>query len=38
MEKLAAQNPTLRDGNTLVLQLLSAGEFPVATGVYEYSD
>ena len=37
MEKLAAQNPTLRDGNTLVLQLLSAGEFPVATGVYEYS-
>jgi iron(III) transport system substrate-binding protein len=37
MEKLAAQNPTLRDGNTLVLQLLSAGEFPVAIGVYEYS-
>ncbi len=37
MEKLAAQNPTLRDGNTLVLQLLAAGEFPVAAGVYEYS-
>ncbi|HJX10573.1 MAG TPA: ABC transporter substrate-binding protein [Candidatus Binatia bacterium] len=37
MEKLAAQAPSLRDGNTLVLQLLSAGEYPVATGVYEYS-
>jgi len=37
MEKLAALNPTLRDGNTLVLQLLAAGEFPVAAGVYEYS-
>jgi iron(III) transport system substrate-binding protein len=37
MEKLAAQAPTLRDGNTLVLQLLAAGEFPVAAGVYEYS-
>ena len=37
MEKLAAQNPALRDGNTLVLQLLAAGEFPVAAGVYEYS-
>lgn len=37
MEKLAAQSPSLRDGNTLVLQLLAAGEFPVATGVYEYS-
>lgn len=37
MEKLAALNPTLRDGNTLVLQLLAAGEFPVSAGVYEYS-
>lgn len=37
MEKLAAQSPSLRDGNTLVLQLLAAGEYPVATGVYEYS-
>jgi iron(III) transport system substrate-binding protein len=37
MEKLAALNPTLRDGNTLVLQLLAAGEYPVAAGVYEYS-
>ena len=37
MEKLAALSPTLRDGNTLVLQLLAAGEFPVAAGVYEYS-
>jgi ABC-type Fe3+ transport system substrate-binding protein len=37
MEKLAALNPTLRDGNTLVLQLLAAGEFPIAAGVYEYS-
>ena len=37
MEKLAAQSPSLRDGNTLVLQLLAAGEYPIATGVYEYS-
>jgi ABC-type Fe3+ transport system substrate-binding protein len=37
MEKLAAQNPSVREGNTLVLQLLAAGEFPVAAGVYEYS-
>ena len=37
MEKLAALNPTIRDGNTLVLQLLAAGEFPVSAGVYEYS-
>jgi len=37
MEKLAALNPTLRDGNTLVLQLLAAGEFPLSAGVYEYS-
>ncbi len=37
MEKLAALNPSVRDGNTLVLQLLAAGEFPVAAGVYEYS-
>ena len=37
MEKLAAQSPSLRDGNTLVLQLLAAGEYRVATGVYEYS-
>jgi iron(III) transport system substrate-binding protein len=37
MEKLAAQAPSLRDGNTLVLQLLAAGEFPVGAGVYEYS-
>ena len=32
MEKLAALNPTLRDGNTLVLQLLAAGEFPISAG------
>lgn len=37
MEKLAAQNPSVRSGNTLVLQLLSAGEFPISAGVYEYS-
>ena len=37
MEKLAAQNPSVRSGNTLVLQLLSAGEFPLSAGVYEYS-
>jgi iron(III) transport system substrate-binding protein len=37
MEKLAAQKPTVRSGNSLVLQLLAAGEFPIAAGVYEYS-
>ena len=37
MEKLAAQKPTVRGGNTLALQLLAAGEFPIAAGVYEYS-
>jgi iron(III) transport system substrate-binding protein len=37
MEKLAAQQPTVRSGNTLVLQLLAAGEFPISAGVYEYS-
>jgi iron(III) transport system substrate-binding protein len=37
MEKLAALNPSVRSGNTLVLQLLSAGEFPISAGVYEYS-
>ena len=37
MEKLAGLNPTIRDGNTLVLQLLAAGEFPISAGVYEYS-
>jgi len=37
MEKLAAQKPTVQGGNTLVLQLLAAGEFPIAAGVYEYS-
>jgi iron(III) transport system substrate-binding protein len=37
MEKLAALNPPVRAGNTLVLQLLAAGEFPVSAGVYEYS-
>src|SRR5215467_12629501 len=37
MEKLAAQNPVPQNGNTLVLQLLAAGEFPISAGVYEYS-
>jgi iron(III) transport system substrate-binding protein len=37
MEKLAAQNPKIQPGNELVLNLLAAGEFPVAAGVYEYS-
>lgn len=37
MEKLAAQRPQVQPGNTLVLNLLAAGEFPVAAGVYEYS-
>ena len=37
MEKLAAQKPQVQPGNVLILQLLAAGEFPVAAGVYEYS-
>ena len=37
MEKLAAQKPHVQPGNVLVLQLLAAGEFPIAAGVYEYS-
>jgi len=37
MEKLAAQNPKIQPGNELVLNLLAAGEFPLAAGVYEYS-
>jgi ABC-type Fe3+ transport system substrate-binding protein len=37
MEKLAAQKPNVQPGNVLVLQLLAAGEFPIAAGVYEYS-
>jgi len=37
MDKLAAQKPTVQAGNVLVLQLLAAGEFPIAAGVYEYS-
>ena len=37
MEKLAAQKPQVRDGNVLILNLLAAGEFSIAAGVYEYS-
>lgn len=37
MEKLAAQNPQVLNGNTNALNLLAAGEFPVMAGVYEYS-
>ncbi|HET9916185.1 MAG TPA: extracellular solute-binding protein [Candidatus Binatia bacterium] len=37
LEKLAALKPTVRSGNTLVLQLLAAGEFPISAGIYEYS-
>ncbi|HEY7165956.1 MAG TPA: extracellular solute-binding protein [Candidatus Binatia bacterium] len=37
MEKLAAQKPQVQPGNVLILQLLAAGEFPIAAGVYEYS-
>lgn len=37
MEKLAAQNPKVMAGNTNLLNLLAAGEFPVTPGVYEYS-
>ncbi|MGE5301847.1 MAG: ABC transporter substrate-binding protein [Alphaproteobacteria bacterium] len=37
MEKLAAQQPQVQPGNVLILQLLAAGEFPIAAGVYEYS-
>ena len=37
MEKLATQNPQVRAGNVLVLNLLAAGEYPIAAGVYEYA-
>lgn len=37
MEKLAAQKPQVQPGNVLILNLLAAGEFPLAAGVYEYS-
>jgi ABC-type Fe3+ transport system substrate-binding protein len=37
MEKLAAQNPKVMAGNTNLLNLLAAGEFPITPGVYEYS-
>jgi iron(III) transport system substrate-binding protein len=37
MEKLAAQRPQVQPGNVIVLNLLAAGEFPLAAGVYEYS-
>src|SRR5262245_61637626 len=35
--KASGPGTHLTGRNTLVLQLLAAGEFPVATGVYEYS-
>ena len=37
MEKFAAQKVQVQPGNVLILQLLAAGEFPIAAGVYEYS-
>jgi len=37
MEKLAAQNGQVMAGNTNLLNLLAAGEFPIMPGVYEYS-
>jgi iron(III) transport system substrate-binding protein len=37
MEKLAEQRPQVRDGNQLLLNLLSAGEYPLAAAAYEYS-
>jgi len=37
MEKLAEQKPQVRDGNQLLLNLLSAGEYPIASAAYEYS-
>lgn len=37
MEKLADQKPQVHAGNVLVLNLLAAGEFSIAAGVYEYS-
>jgi iron(III) transport system substrate-binding protein len=37
MEKLAEQKPQVRDGNQLLLNLLSAGEYPLAAAAYEYS-
>jgi len=37
MEKLAEQKPQIRDGNQLLLNLLTAGEYPLAAAAYEYS-
>ena len=37
MEELAEQKPQVRDGNQLLLNLLSAGEYPIASAAYEYS-
>ena len=37
MEKLAAQRPQVRTGNELVVNLLAAGEFPIAAGILDYS-
>jgi iron(III) transport system substrate-binding protein len=37
MEKLAEQKPQVRDGNQLLLNLLTAGEYPLAAAAYEYS-
>lgn len=37
MEKLAEQRPQVRDGNQLLMNLLSAGEYSLAAAAYEYS-
>ncbi len=36
MRRLAAQEPNFRKGHTLLTELLSAGEFPVAVAVYQH--
>ncbi len=37
MKALAAQNPNMRSGHTLILQLVAAGEFPVSVVAYGYA-
>ena len=36
MRRLAGQEPNFRKGHTLLTELLSAGEFPVAVAVYQH--
>lgn len=37
VERLAEQRPQVRAGNQLLLNLLAAGEYPLAAAAYEYS-